>query len=163
MIDFIEIKNWKLCWEENCIVKKKFLRIEEPEDAYKSGLRIIDATVPGNFELDFMREGLLPDVYVGTGCLETQKLENLHFYYFAEFEFEQREDCHHFLKFEGIDTVAEIFVDGRRIDFVENMHHAHGFYVDYLRDGKHSIVVHILPVCIYARKLYHSISELSMK
>ncbi len=152
MRDFVNLNNWKLCFAENSKVERDGIVLKTVQDAKESGLKTLDATVPGCYELDFMREGLLGDVYVGTNCLDTQKLENLHFYYYTEFDFEKREDVDNVLSFEGIDTVAEIFLDGEKIGFVENMHHAHRFSLNNLKSGRHSLLVHILPVCIYARQ-----------
>lgn len=152
MANITEIKGWKVGFVENFRVKKENIILTTPEEVLKSGIKVIDATVPGNFELDFMREGLLEDVYLGTHSIDTQKFENLHFYYFSEFEYSKKEGYDGVLCFDGIDTVAEIFIDGEKIAFVENMHHAHRFSLENLSNGKHTVLVHILPVCIYARQ-----------
>ena len=152
MTDYVKIDNWQLCWVANSCVKAEGIAFKTSGDVKNSRFKIISATVPGNVELDFMREGILNDVYVGTNALDAQKLENLHFYYFTDFYFENRADKDNVITFEGIDTVAEIFIDGEMVGFVENMHHAHQFKVNHLKSGKHSILVHILPVCIYARQ-----------
>ena len=68
-----------------------------------------------------------------------------------KFHYHSEENFEGFLTFEGIDTVAEIYVDGAQIGFVENMHHAHCFSLKDIPDGEHEVLVHILPVCIYAR------------
>ena len=148
----VTIKNWRLAWVTNHQCKESAIQWKKPADVEKSGYKIIPATVPGNFELDFMREGLLEDVYFGTNSIKTQKLENLHLYYFTEFEFVKKNGLDSVLCFEGIDTVAEIYLDGEKLAFVENMLHAHRFPIDNLADGKHTLLVHILPCCIYARQ-----------
>lgn len=152
MVEFLKLESWKLCWAENNKVNAENIILKTPKDAISSGLKIIDASVPGNIELDFMREGIIDDVYVGINSIKTQKLENLHFYYFTEFEYENKADKDNVLCFEGIDTVAEIFLDGEKLAFVENMHHAHRFNLNGVKSGKHTLLVHILPVCIYARQ-----------
>ena len=146
------ISKWKLAFIENEKLNLSGIEYTTADEVLKSGMKVIEASVPGNFELDFMREGLLEDVYVGTHSVDTQRLENLHFYYFADFEVEDVPGCNRVLCFEGIDTVAEIFVDGKKLGFVENMHHAHRFNINSLESGKHSVLVHIIPVCIYARQ-----------
>lgn len=152
MKECIRIKNWKLAWIPNAELRAKDLSFTTAQEANESGYRVIDASVPGNFELDFMREGLLEDVYVGANSVKTQELENLHFYYFTEFDYEEKSDKDAILCFEGIDTVAEIYLDGEKLGFVENMLHAHRFSLKGVESGKHSLLVHILPVCIYARQ-----------
>lgn len=148
----IFIENWKLAWLENATVNANSVSFTTPKQVENYGCKIIAATVPGNFEIDFMREGLLDDIYVGTGSLETQKYENLHFYYFTEFTYIPEEGKDAFLCFEGIDTVAEIYLDGEELAFVENMFHAHRFSLKGVAEGKHTLLVHILPACIYARQ-----------
>ena len=135
----------------NAEVLEKGICLKTPSDVQKGGYQTITASVPGNFELDFMREGLLEDVYVGANAIKAQQLENLHLYYFTEFVFEEREGFDSLLSFEGIDTVAEIYVDGEKIAFVENMFHAHRFPLKGVKAGTHTLLVHILPAAIYAR------------
>ncbi len=148
----ILIENWQMAFLENEKVCKENIVLTTPAEIVKGGYKTIKASVPGNFELDFMREGLLDDVYMGTNSIKTQKLENLHFYYFTEFEYTPEENSDAFLLFEGVDTIAEIFLDGEEIGFVENMLHAHRFSLREVAAGKHSLLVHIIPVTIYARQ-----------
>lgn len=145
------IGNWKLAWLENAKVKRENVTLTTPADVKKGGYQTIAASVPGNFELDFMREGLMDDIYWGTNCIEAQKYENLHLYYFTEFSYQAQDGSDAFLIFEGVDTAAEIYLDGEKIGFVENMFHAHQFSLKGVEDGTHTLLVHILPAAIYAR------------
>ena len=81
----IQISNWSLTWVENTQVKSKSITFKTPDDVTLSGYRTIKASVPGNFELDFMREGILDDVYFGQNPVKAQRLENLHLYYFISY------------------------------------------------------------------------------
>ena len=148
----ISIKDWQLSWIENAVVVKNEICIKTPNDIKGGEYPTIQATVPGNFELDFMRKGLLDDVYMGANSVKTQKLENLHLYYFTEFDYASKTGCDSVLCFEGVDTAAEIYLDGELLGFVENMLHAHRFGINGLKNGKHTLLVHILPSAIYARK-----------
>ena len=74
----IELKNWQLITLPNALVKEQNITAMSAEELLSAGHKAIRATVPGNFELDLMREGLIPDLYFGTNILEAQKLENLH-------------------------------------------------------------------------------------
>ncbi len=152
MKNFALIENWKLCYIDNKTHKERSLAFTTPTQIEKSGFPVIEASVPGNFELDFMREGILEDVYFGVNSVKTHRLENLHLYYFADFDLCHKDGCNTVLTFEGIDTVAEIFIDGERLAFVENMHHAHRFDVNALSEGRHTVLVHILPAVLYARQ-----------
>ena len=148
----VSINDWRLSYAENKRVRKEGITVKSAKDICDYSLPTIPATVPGAFELDFVREGLLPDVYFGTGSIDTQSCENLHLYYHTTFELSKEEGYNTFLRFDGIDTVAEIFVDGEMIGFVENMFHAHRFPIDGLSNGSHELVVHIIPATIYSRQ-----------
>ena len=102
----IPISNWSLAWIENVYVKSKGISIKVPNDVTLGGYRTIKASVPGNFELDFMREGILDDVYFGQNPVKAQRLENLHLYYFTEFNYQSMQGHDAALVFGGIDTAA---------------------------------------------------------
>lgn len=152
MKNCMKIDQWKLSWIENAKVKSEHICLRTPKDVVTGGYRAIRASVPGNFELDFMREGILEDVYWGQNTVKTQRLENLHLYYFTDFDYQSNPDMDADLVFGGVDTAAEIYLDGELIGFVENMFHAHTFNINALQNGKHSLLVHILPSAIYARE-----------
>lgn len=146
-----QIQNWQLSYLENKIVNAENFHPVTGEEVHQR-LASIPAAVPGNFELDLMRENRLPNLYYGTNVLLAQRLENLHLYYTAQFDYRADADKDGFLVFGGIDTVAEIYLDGKQIGFTENMLHAHEFPLHSLPDGTHDLLVHILPTAIYARK-----------
>ena len=152
MKESVKIGDWSLAYIPNKQVKSENVVLTTPSEVKVGGYPTIRASVPGNYELDFMREGLLDDVYVGANSVKTQAFENLHFYYFTEFDYEVKSDKDAFLVFGGIDTVAEIYLDGKKLAFVENMFHEHRFSLKDVKAGKHTLLVHILPVTIYARQ-----------
>ncbi len=152
MKETVKISDWSLAYIPNKQVKKENVVLTTSSEVKASGYPTIKASVPGNFELDFMREGLIDDVYMGANSIKTQDLENLHLYYFTEFVYEQKESFDSVLCFEGVDTAAEIYLDGKLLGFVENMFHAHRFDINSLEDGEHTLLVHILPSTIYARQ-----------
>ena len=80
----IRIENWKLAWIENASVQEKNICLKTPAEVQASGYPTIAASVPGNFELDFMREGIIDDIYFGENSIKYQSLENLHLYYFTK-------------------------------------------------------------------------------
>lgn len=63
-----EIKNWRLGYLENKRAEEESFSPETGAEVEKK-LKCIRADVPGNFELDLMREKLLPDLYFGTNIL----------------------------------------------------------------------------------------------
>ena len=91
MKEELRIQNWKLAWIENAALKAQGIDPRTPAALEACGLCSIDAAVPGNVELDLMREGLLPDIYMGTNTLLTQELEARHWFYHTSFEFAPRD------------------------------------------------------------------------
>lgn len=113
----------------------------------------IDAEVPGNFELDLERAGLLPDLFLGTNTLLCQQYENRHLWYVKEFTLDKLPEGDAFLRFEGIDTFAEIYFNDEFIDYSDNMLIEHEYCVNkHIKKGKNKIIAHIIPTAIEARE-----------
>ncbi len=105
------------------------------------------ASVPGDFVSDMMSAGDLPDLFYSENILLARQIENLHVFYYTEVEAGEDE----YLHFEGIDTVADIYVNGNKEGTSENAF----LSVDVMpkwKKGLNSVVVHIKPICIEARK-----------
>lgn len=133
------------------VIKNHFAPVCEAE-IRAGGYTILDAAVPGCMELDLMRAGRLEDLYFGENILEAQRMESTHMWYFSRFVIEESEDDV-FLRFEGVDTAAEIFVDGVLLGKTENMLIPYEFALDGMAPGEHEAVVHIIPAGVYARQL----------
>lgn len=149
-------KNWQLAIVENQEVLKSNFNPKTAKEVLNSGFEIIKATVPGNFELDLINAGKLEDLYFGENILKAQEFENRHLYYCLsfEFDFKNKKDFDAFLNFKGIDTVAEIYLNGKLIGFTENMFIEHKFKLneENTKNGINDLLVHILPSEIYSRK-----------
>ncbi|MBQ1965603.1 MAG: hypothetical protein II348_02905, partial [Clostridia bacterium] len=91
-------------------------------------------------------------LYQSDHVLEAQELEDRHLWYAAEFTLESCQDTEPFLIFGGIDTAAEIFLDGALFGTAENMHIPYEYSMKNLSAGSHEIVVHILPATLYSRQ-----------
>jgi len=148
---------WYLAYEENR--KCKDIIIERISDIRAAGYDVVEATVPGNVEMDLMRTGKLPPLYYSTNTLEAQKLENHHFWYFAEFELDNTDV---YLDFEGIDTVADIYINGSLAATTDNMFLSYPVKGNF-RTGQNEVVVHLKPVCIEARKYDLPMSSNALK
>ena len=146
------LEGWRVAWIANKDVRALGAEICIGSDLDKYNIPSVSATVPGNIEIDLMREGVIPDIYFGTGSYETQKFENLHLYYFTEFDYKKKDGYDAELVFNGIDTAAEIYINGNLFGFVENMLHPHRFSLSGFEDGKYEVLVHIIPATIYARR-----------
>ena len=148
---------WNLAYAPHSVCKNKI--ITTIAALCEQGFDTLPAAVPGNFELDLMRAGKLCDLYFSTDTLEAQKLENLHVWYFTEFDMAGAEGV---LRFEGIDTVADIYLNGSLAAQSDNMFLPleidRGF-----RAGKNELLVHIKPACIEARAYTLPVSSGALK
>ena len=109
--------------------------------------------VPGCVQLDLSREGYLPeDLYMGLNILETEKYETYEWVYERTFTApEERERV--YLVFEGVDTLAEYFINGEKIGESDNMLISHEFEIGkYLRDGENTLTVRIDSTCLELTK-----------
>lgn len=142
--------DWKLFYQKNSeyINSKAHPTTVEALCAQEN---CIPAVVPGNFEIDLQRAGRLEDPFFGQNVLEMQKLESMHMFYGRRFEYRKTPGTTPVLTFEGLDTVAEIFLNGRKIGECENMLITQTFELDGVADGENELVVHIIPACIAAR------------
>ncbi len=145
------IQNWRLAVIPHAEVAAQGLELRTAAAVLANPHGTIPASVPGNFELDLMREGLLEDLYYADNVLQAQKLENRHLWYCTEFDTAARPGCDTLLEFGGIDTAAEIYLDGELLGKTENMFIPHTFPLA-VADGRHSLVVHIIPAQIYTRQ-----------
>ncbi len=132
--------NWKL----SVIDEKDFKGVFEKYST-------IIGTVPGNFELDLFREGIIPDPYFDVNILEIQKYERSHLIYSTEFEWNGSVAD---LDFKGIDTIAEIYLNGEKIGENDNM-----LIGNVIRctpvSGLNTLTVHILPAVVEGERFSH--------
>ena len=162
MSHIVSLNNWRMGLMNHSQVKKTRFAPKLSSELIASTCEIIDAQVPGNFELDLIRAGKLPeDIFFGTNILEVQKYESTHLWYFTTFHLEETEKDA-FLLFEGIDTAAEIFVDGVLLGTTENMLIPHEFSLENLLPGDHDLVVHIIPASVYTRDIPRNSSDHAM-
>ncbi len=155
--------DWKLYYCENRNVKKMPEQIRTSADAARLIYSSVDAIVPGNFERDLERAGLIGDPYFGMNTIALQKLENLHLWYCRSFTFDGEADENTFLSFEGIDTVAEIYLNGKLLSEVSNMFLTYELPVPDLKHGENDLVVHIIPAVIASRKYAVPVSSNAQK
>ncbi len=109
-----------------------------------------EAEVPGNCELDIFKAGLGPDPYFGENALDYQKYETYHFFYTKEFESDGEDGL--FLRFEGLDTAADVYLNGERVLRTENAFIPHEAGGIRLLRGKNRLAVHIKPAKLYVNK-----------
>ena len=61
---------------KNCDCKNSAFTFSNEKELILAGFMHIEAQIPGNFELDMQRNGLLDDIFFGTNPLNLQELEN---------------------------------------------------------------------------------------
>lgn len=103
----------------------------------------IDCVVPGNVELDLIKAGLLPDdIFKGTRIKLAEKYETY------DWEFSRLFDCpnpqkQYRILFEGVDCIAEYYVNGEKIGESENMLIEHVFNLPKLKEKDNLLQVKI--------------------
>lgn len=104
----------------------------------------IEAEVPGNVELDYQRAGLLSDLLETDHVKQAESLERSDFWYVRDFIMEELPKGNLILHFDGVDTVASYFLNGRLIGQSDNMLIPHEFCVSgLLQTGENTLSVHI--------------------
>ncbi|MBQ0105728.1 MAG: hypothetical protein KBT47_06815 [Armatimonadetes bacterium] len=117
----------------------------------KEKLETIPAQVPGNFEIDLNRQGIIGDLFFGMATKENQKWEIYYKYYSRKFTAEKTENQE--LVFEGLDTICDIYLNGEFLAHTDNMMTEHTFDVsDRLIKGENEILIKFSPTYFEAMK-----------
>ena len=115
--------------------------------------RTVEATVPGNCELDLVNAGVLPPPEIGLNVLKLRPYEGYQWLYtktFVKPPFAAGQRV--MLVFEGIDTLADVFLNGQKIGETANMLIPYAFNVTKrLKDGENTVQVLIRSVMCEAQ------------
>ncbi|MDD5345832.1 MAG: glycoside hydrolase family 2 protein, partial [Proteiniphilum sp.] len=101
-----------------------------------------EAEVPGSVQRDLVRHGLLPDPYYGTNEEQVQWVEDENWDFKKTFSVSAAQLQHDeaLLLFEGLDTQAEVFLNGSRILRSQNMFVGHEVSVkNLLKEGENKL------------------------
>lgn len=114
----------------------------------------VAATVPGNVELDYMAVGLLPDMYVADNIEAARALESKDFWYVKQFDFTPDPSARRrTIIFDGVDCIAEYFVNGTKIGSSDNTLVPHSFDVtNAVTEGTNTLAVHIFSAVEHAKQ-----------
>lgn len=116
-----------------------------PEDnVYHIGPDPIPATIPGSVYSCLLENSLMPDPYWRDNELDALKLMENDFLFTEHFvpEKEVLSSDRVILKFDGIDTIADITLNGTFLGHTENMHRSFEFDVkELLKEGENELVV----------------------
>lgn len=123
------------------------------DDVRKLGEKVINAVVPGNYELDLARNGLIENPFWGRNQLEERRRESLHVFYSKKFSFKPSEcskdkKTQYYIIFNGIDTLSKVFLNGKQILETDNMFLPFKAVVNEndLVIGENELFVHIYPI-----------------
>jgi len=107
---------WKLKWCDHSAGR----RLGFVDAATDSGW--MDATVPGDIHIDCQNHGIIADPFFGANIDHLIWMEDKEWWYRLDFPAPDRHrDQRIFLLFEGLDTFATVFLNGREIAKHENM------------------------------------------
>ncbi len=129
--------------------------VHHPDDLEGLPVEPIGAIVPGNVELDLERAGILPDPFFGANIRELRPLETCEWWYSRSFDVPDEMDVACWdLVFEGLDTVATVWVNGEEVGRSENMLIEHRFDVSAaLKPGaENRIDVRLASAMLHARE-----------
>ena len=151
-----ELTNWTL----TIVPHKEYCASGYPEQGDFNLLAhlgvTVPATVPGNFELDMVRAGLLEDPYWGTNITKLRELEDRHLFYRASFDLPATASNEMpVLMFEGIDTVFDAYINGEWVCGGENMFLSYEIPLNQdvsLQPTGNELIVHIHPTMIEAQR-----------
>ncbi len=115
-------------------IDTKFLTCNTPEDVLSSRVNPILASIPGNVEKDMQNAGILPDLFYGTNILKLEDYELFDYWYECEFSAPIEEKSIYKLIFEGLDTLTEIWLNGKKLGETDNMYIPHAFLLNNLEE-----------------------------
>ena len=104
----------------------------------------LPATVPGHVHLDLQRAGVIPNPFEGMHERSVQWVDDANWSYQLCFDVaaDALAGARHVLRFEGLDTITTIVLNGAEIGATDNMFVAHEFDVtDRLCDGENTLRV----------------------
>ncbi|MBN8217570.1 MAG: glycoside hydrolase family 2 [Spirochaetes bacterium] len=112
----------------------------------------IPAAVPGNVELDLVAQGLLPDPYQGKNVQRLGPYETVDWTYETRFDGIEAGEDEIELVFAGVDTIADVFLNGEKVLRCENMFLEHAPDVTGKLNAKGNVLrVEIKSAVLHAR------------
>ncbi len=110
-----------------------------------------EGTIPGSLYSFLLENGLMDDPYYRDNELKAFELANHEYSFFRKFTIDSLA-CPIFLGCDGLDTLAEIFINGVSIAKTKNMHRSYRFDItSTLKIGENEIKIRFLPAVPYVR------------
>lgn len=126
--------------------------IGKPPDGVRIPKSGLTGTVPGTVHTSLMSAGFISDPFYRDNESKVQWIEDLDWEYSREFELSEEEVSWPaiYLTFEGIDTVAEVYLNGKHVLHAENMFVIHRIRIErFVRKG-----ANVVRVLIRSPKLF---------
>ncbi len=124
-----------------------------PGELKRSNFQHIDASVPGNVEIDLLKAGIIQDPMKGDNVYDLRKYETYQWWYQRSFKKPETRDGERVeLCFDGIDCIADIWLNNKKIAHTENMFVEHHYDVTDLLEKNNEISVCIYSTLLEARK-----------
>ena len=124
-------------WQLSSFTQPDFAEVRTLEAVPKDA-PTLKATVPGDAFLELEKAKIVPPLFVGTNVWAMRAWENVQWLYRKTFTaptFDAKAE-RATLRFGGLDTLADVFLNGEKIGTAENMQVSHAFDVtDRLRQG----------------------------
>lgn len=115
-------------------------------DVYGVNGKELPAKIPGSVYGNLLEQGLMPDPYYGMNELEALRLMENDFRFRTVFLLTEEQFAGDFLllHFEGVDTLAKVYLNGRLLGETDNMHRIWEFSIeDAASVGENELVVEI--------------------
>ena len=127
--------------------------------------KTVRATVPGNCELDLVNAGVLPEPEVGLNARAFRRYEGYQWLYTRSFiHADEGGGVRRAIVFDGIDTLADVFLNGEKIGETANMFVRHSFDVtDRLKIGTNVVQVLLRSVLMDGRTRTYGLLGNSMQ
>jgi len=138
--------------------------VTHPADLVHLDIEPIAARVPGNVELDLIQAGRVPDPFYGSNILKLRALEGFEWWYVRHFDLPEDAAGREWdLVFDGLDALAQVWINGELVGWSENAMIRHTFSVSEALQpgGRNQIAVQLRSVMRAARDFRYDASVMS--
>jgi beta-mannosidase len=131
--------------------------VTSPQEMQGIQMNTIEATVPGNVELDLLKAGLIEDPMIGSNVDKMRSWEGCQWCYTKTFTAPSLKEGQEFvLHFGGIDCIAEIWLNGKHVGSSDNMLIDHYFNVteEIVQGGSNKLQVILRSVVLESQDTF---------
>jgi len=134
----------KALYMEKMILNRNWRMKIDGENVYGISNDWMEAEVPGSIYGNLLKKGLMPDPFFGMNELDALKLMENDFCFQAIFQLtkEQLQSDFLALHFDGIDTLADIYLNEVFLGHADNMHRVWEFAIEEAaKEGENTLIV----------------------